>query len=51
MANVSIVPGSERWRVGPGLIEVNDLVLVCLVNVSEGSWQPELLLLSKSVSE
>ena len=47
MINVSIEPGSEEWRVGPGFVEVNNLVLVRLVNVTEGSWQPELRLLPK----
>lgn len=47
MISVSIEPGSEEWRVGPGFVEVNNLVLVRLVNVTEGSWQPELRLLPK----
>ncbi|KAF9644729.1 hypothetical protein BDM02DRAFT_874158 [Thelephora ganbajun] len=33
--------GSERWRVGPGFIEVKDLVLIRLLHVSKGSWQAE----------
>ena len=51
MTNVAIEPGSEEWRVGPGSIETNNLVLVSLVNVTEGSWQPELRLLPKPPSE
>ena len=39
--NEPITPGSERWKVGPGFIEVKDLVLVKLVHVSKGSWQAE----------
>ena len=37
-----MTPGTERWRVGPGFIEVKDLVLVRMVNVAKGSWQAEL---------
>lgn len=33
--------GTERWRVGPGFIQPDDLVLVRLVHVSKGSWQAE----------
>ena len=51
MANLPIEPGSEKWRVGPGSIEADNLVLVCLVNVTEGSWQPELSLLPKPTCE
>jgi len=47
MVNVPIEPTSEKWRVGPGFIGVDSLMLFCLVNVTEGSWQPELLLLPK----
>jgi len=36
-----VVPGTERWKVGPGFIEVKDLVLVRMVHVSKGSWQAE----------
>ncbi|OBZ74132.1 hypothetical protein A0H81_05848 [Grifola frondosa] len=32
----------ERWRVGPGFIGVDDLVLVALQHVSAGSWQAHL---------
>ena len=48
MIDVSIKPGSKEWEVGPDHVEANDLVLVSLVNVTEGSWQPELRLLPKS---
>lgn len=51
MVDLPVEPGSEKWKVGPGFIEVNDLVLVHLVNVTEGSWQPELLLLQKPPCE
>ena len=51
MIDVPIKLGSEEWRVGPGFIEANNLVLVSLVNVTEGSWQPELRLLPKPPSE
>jgi len=37
-----MTPGFERWKIGPGFIEAKDLVLVRLVHVSCGSWQPEL---------
>lgn len=47
MVSLPIEPEFEKWRVGPGFIEASNLVLVCLVNVTEGSWQPELLLLPK----
>jgi hypothetical protein len=39
--NESMTPGNERWRVGQGFIQVDDLVLVRLVHVSKGSWQAE----------
>jgi len=45
MANVPIEPGSERWRVRLNSIKVNNLVLICLVNISEAPWKPKLLLL------
>ena len=51
MINVSIDPGSEEWRVGPGFVEANNIVLISLVNVTEGSWQPELRLLPKPPGE
>ncbi|KAF9223058.1 hypothetical protein BS17DRAFT_150953 [Gyrodon lividus] len=38
--------GSDRkWRVGPLDIKVEDLILVSLHHVSQGSWQPQLRLL------
>lgn len=33
-----------QWRVGPGGIKLDDLVLVSLHHVSRGSWQPHLRL-------
>jgi len=39
--NEPMTPGTERWRVGPSFIQVDDLVLVRLVHVSKGSWQAE----------
>ncbi|KAF9646795.1 hypothetical protein BDM02DRAFT_3146956, partial [Thelephora ganbajun] len=40
--NEPITFGEERWKVGPGFIEVEDLVLVRFVQVSGASWQAEL---------
>jgi hypothetical protein len=37
-------PEDEQWRVGPGHIGVNDLILVGLQHVSKGSWQAHLRL-------
>ena len=34
------------WRVGPEFIEIDRLVLVALDNVSKGSWQPRVGVLS-----
>ena len=36
-----MIPGTEGWKVGPGFIQVNDLVLFRMVHVSKGSWQAE----------
>ena len=36
--------GDPRWRAGPGHITIDDLVLVGLQRVSEGSWQCHLRL-------
>ena len=37
--------GSDmRWRVGPLNVKVDDIVLVSLHHVSQGSWQPNLRL-------
>ena len=33
-----------RWKVGPGHITIDDLVLVGLQHVSKGSWQCHLRL-------
>jgi hypothetical protein len=35
------------WRVGPEFIGIDRLVLVGLENVSRGSWQPRIGLLSR----
>jgi len=38
-------PGADlRWAVGPGKIDVDDLLLVSLVHVAMGSWQANLQL-------
>ncbi len=38
-------PGAElQWAVGPGKIDVDDLLLVSMVHVSMGSWQANLQL-------
>lgn len=37
---------SAAWRVGPGFITIDRLVLVSLENVSRGSWQPRIDLVS-----
>ena len=36
--------GDPAWVVGPGKIDVYDLVLVRLDHVSKGSWQAQLQL-------
>ena len=37
--------GSDmRWRIGPYDIQVDDIILVSLHHVSQGSWQPQLRL-------
>jgi hypothetical protein len=43
--NREIEPGNEKWRVGEGLIELEDLALLRLDNVSKGSWQIHLQML------
>lgn len=42
-ASEPITPGCERWKVGPGFIEIKDIVLAAVVRVSMASQQPELL--------
>ncbi|KAF7796889.1 hypothetical protein EIP86_008074 [Pleurotus ostreatoroseus] len=37
--NSTIVVGDQRWRVGPGFIELHDIYLLELRNVSVGSYQ------------
>lgn len=45
MSKQSMQAGSDkRWRVGPLGIRVDDVVLVSLHHVSQGSWQPQLRL-------
>jgi len=34
-------PGQSKWRVGKGCITINDLVLLRLYQVSQGSWQAD----------
>jgi len=34
----------RRWKVGPRNITVDDIILVSLHHVSQGSWQPQLRL-------
>ncbi|KAH7929118.1 hypothetical protein BV22DRAFT_1102685 [Leucogyrophana mollusca] len=34
----------KRWRVGPRHIKIEDLILVSLHHISQGSWQPQLRL-------
>ena len=36
----------SKWRVGPEFIEIDRVVLVALDNVSIGSWQPRIAVLS-----
>ena len=33
-------PQSEKWRLGPGHITIDQITLVALEHVSKGSWQP-----------
>ena len=33
-----------RWRIGPGAITKNDVIIIGAVHVSQGSWQPILQL-------
>ncbi|KAI0032430.1 hypothetical protein K488DRAFT_11394, partial [Vararia minispora EC-137] len=40
-----IEPIEEKWRVGEGFIELEDLSLLRLDNVSKGSWQIQLQML------
>lgn len=37
-----IAPGEAQWRVGPNGIQVKDLRLAALEQVSAGSWQVRL---------
>lgn len=37
-------PGQSKWRIGRGRITVNDLVLLRLYQVSQGSWQADVRL-------
>ncbi|KAF9223067.1 hypothetical protein BS17DRAFT_151481 [Gyrodon lividus] len=38
------VGSDRRWKVGPRSIKIEDLILVSLHHVSQGSWQPQLRL-------
>lgn len=38
----TIAPEQAEWRVGPGGIQIEDLHLAALDQVSAGSWQPRL---------
>ena len=33
-----------RWRIGPGAITRDDIIIIGVVHVSQGSWQPILQL-------
>ncbi|KAG1867274.1 hypothetical protein DFJ58DRAFT_769234 [Suillus subalutaceus] len=44
-ANTPCDPPDSRWRIGPNGIRFEDLALVSLHRVSQGSWQPKLCLL------
>ncbi|KAG8816105.1 hypothetical protein FRC18_001170 [Serendipita sp. 400] len=37
-------PGQAKWRVGRGHITVNDLILLRMFKVSQGSWQADVQL-------
>ena len=42
MKGQNIAPGHAKWGVGPNGIQVKDLRLAALEQVSAGSWQPRL---------
>jgi hypothetical protein len=45
MSNTAMEDDADkRWKVGRGLISLDDLVLVSMHHVSMGSWQPQLRL-------
>ncbi|KAG1871407.1 hypothetical protein F4604DRAFT_1769471, partial [Suillus subluteus] len=44
-ANTPCDPPDSTWRIGPNGIRFEDLALVSLHRVSQGSWQPKLCLL------
>ncbi|KAG2346944.1 hypothetical protein BDR05DRAFT_997313 [Suillus weaverae] len=44
-ANTSCDPPNSRWRIGSNGIRIEQLALVSLHRVSQGSWQPKLCLL------
>ena len=45
MSEQAMQVGSDRqWRIGPLDIKVDDIILVSLHHVSQGSWQPQLRL-------
>lgn len=39
------------WKVGPGCVGIDSLVLLSLDKVSRGSWQPRIGLLSREIDE
>ena len=43
MAPVTVDPGHEKYKVGPGFIELRHVHIDSLVRVSRGSWQPHLI--------
>ncbi|KAG9309646.1 hypothetical protein JVU11DRAFT_10310 [Chiua virens] len=44
MSTMMQVGSDSRWKVGPFGIRVDDIILVSLHHVSQGSWQPQLRL-------
>ncbi|OJA10615.1 hypothetical protein AZE42_05706 [Rhizopogon vesiculosus] len=50
-ANTSCDPPNSIWRIGPNGIRIEDLVLVSLHRVSQGSWQPKLCLLRENAQQ
>ncbi|OAX40574.1 hypothetical protein K503DRAFT_687269 [Rhizopogon vinicolor AM-OR11-026] len=50
-ANTSCDPPNSIWRIGSDGIRIEDLVLVSLHRVSQGSWQPKLCLLRENVQQ
>jgi len=44
-ANTTCDPPNSTWRIGADGIRIEDIVLVSLHRMSQGSWQPKLCLL------